>query len=82
MEFILESGLRARDMLVHNRSDWPDSVPVHHAILTAVEARDSVGAEQAVLELLDQSVMDAGQVRQGQPGPSQGEPGRGDEAAE
>lgn len=64
MEFILESGLRARDMLVHNRSEWPDSVPVHTAILTAIEATDSVGAEQAVLELLDQSVMDTGQAGQ------------------
>lgn len=59
MEFILESGLRARDTLVHNRSEWPDSVPVHNAILTAVEAGDAVAAEQAVLDLLDQSVMDA-----------------------
>lgn len=64
MEFILESGLRARDMLVHNRSEWPDSVPVHTAILTAIEATDSVGAEQAVLDLLDQSVMDTGQAGQ------------------
>ena len=63
LEFILESGLRARDTLVHNRSDWPDSVPVHNAILAAVEARDSSRAEQAVLDLLDQAVMDAGQAR-------------------
>jgi DNA-binding GntR family transcriptional regulator len=62
MDFILESGLRARDTLVHNRSDWPDSVPVHNAILTAVEAADTVAAEQAVLDLLDQSIMDAGQA--------------------
>jgi GntR family transcriptional regulator, galactonate operon transcriptional repressor len=62
MEFILESGLRARDMLVHNRSDWPDSVPAHNAILTAVEARDSAAAEQAVLELLDQAIVDIGQA--------------------
>ncbi|MBO0805831.1 MAG: FadR family transcriptional regulator [Nocardiopsaceae bacterium] len=58
MEFILESGLRARDMLVHDRSDWPDSVPVHRAILAAVEARDAAAAERAVLDLLDQSVAD------------------------
>jgi GntR family transcriptional regulator, galactonate operon transcriptional repressor len=61
MEFILESGLRARDVLVHNRSDWPDSVPVHTALVTAVEARDTIAAEQAVLDLLDQSIMDTGQ---------------------
>lgn len=62
MEFILESGLRARDTLVHNRSSWPDSVPVHSAILTAVEAGDSAAAEQAVLDLLDQAMLDTGQV--------------------
>ncbi|HSZ43033.1 MAG TPA: FadR/GntR family transcriptional regulator [Trebonia sp.] len=65
MEFILESGLRARDMLVHNRSDWPDSVPVHNAILRAVEASDTIAAEQAVLDLLDQSIMDTGQANTG-----------------
>jgi DNA-binding FadR family transcriptional regulator len=65
MEFILESGLRARNMLVHNRSDWPDSIPVHNAILAAVEARDSTRAEQAVLDLLDQAVIDTGQARPG-----------------
>jgi GntR family transcriptional regulator, galactonate operon transcriptional repressor len=58
MEFILESGLRARDMLVHNSSEWPDSIPVHSAILTAVEAGDSAAAERAVLELLDQALTD------------------------
>jgi DNA-binding FadR family transcriptional regulator len=62
MEFILESGLRARDMLVHNRSDWPDSVPVHSAILAAIEAGDSAAAEQAVLELLEQALTDIGQA--------------------
>jgi len=69
MEFILESGLRARDTLVHNRSDWPDSVPVHEAILAAVQAGDSTRAEQAVLDLLDQAVMDtrpAGPARRGE----------------
>jgi GntR family transcriptional regulator, galactonate operon transcriptional repressor len=61
MDFIIESGLRARDMLVHNRSEWPDSVPVHSAILTAVEAGDAAAAEDAVLDLLHQSVIDTSQ---------------------
>jgi DNA-binding FadR family transcriptional regulator len=81
MEFILESGLRARDMLVHNRSDWPDSVPVHTAIFTAVEAGDSIAAERAVLDLLDQSVMDTGQAGRGQTDRGQAAPER-DRAAE
>jgi GntR family transcriptional regulator, galactonate operon transcriptional repressor len=69
MEFIIEAGLRARDMIVHNRSDWPDSVPVHNAILTAVEAGDSAAAEQAVLVLLDQALTDTRQdaTRTGDP---------------
>lgn len=66
MEFILESGLRARDMLVHNRSGWPDSVPVHRAILFAVEAGDSAAAEHAVLDLLDQAIADTGQAHPGE----------------
>lgn len=65
MEFIFESGLRARDMLVHNKSEWPDSVPVHSAILEAVEAGDSAAAEHAVLELLDQALADIGQADAG-----------------
>jgi DNA-binding FadR family transcriptional regulator len=77
MEFILESGLRARDMLVHNRSHWPDSVPVHTAIFTAIEAGDSVAAEQAVLDLLDQSVLDTGQARHTAGGTGQAAPERG-----
>jgi GntR family transcriptional regulator, galactonate operon transcriptional repressor len=80
MEFILESGLRARDMLVHNRSGWPDSVPVHNAILTAVEAGDSGAAEQAVLDLLDQSIMDTGQAGPGRDGPDVARPERRGEA--
>jgi DNA-binding FadR family transcriptional regulator len=68
MDFIFESGLRARDVLVHNRSEWPDSVPVHNAILTAVEAGDDAASEQAVLNLLDQAVTDAGQAGAGQRG--------------
>lgn len=66
MEFVLESGLRARDMLVHNRSEWPDSVPVHSAILGAVEAGDSAAAEQAVLALLDQALTDTAEVSRGE----------------
>lgn len=66
MEFILESGLRARDMLVHGRSGWPDSVPVHDAIFRAIEASDSVAAGQAVLNLLDQAIIDTGQARDGE----------------
>jgi GntR family transcriptional regulator, galactonate operon transcriptional repressor len=58
MEFIIEAGLRARDMIVHNRSQWPDSVPVHSAICEAVEAGDAGAAEQAVLVLLDQALTD------------------------
>ena len=59
MEMVIEAGLRARDNLVHNRPDWPDSIPVHQGILAALEAGDSTAAEEAMLALLDQASTDA-----------------------
>jgi hypothetical protein len=38
MEIIIEAGLRARDLLVHHQPHWPDSVPVHDAIVAALKA--------------------------------------------
>jgi len=59
MEIIIEAGLRARDILVHHQPHWPDSIPVHDAILAALEAGDSTAAEEAMLALLDQASTDA-----------------------
>ena len=58
MEVVIEAGLRARDAVVHSGENWPDSVPVHRAILDAVEARDGAAAETAVQALLEQASVD------------------------
>jgi DNA-binding FadR family transcriptional regulator len=58
MEVVIEAGLRARDAVVHSGENWPDSVPVHRAILDAIEARDGAAAEAAVQALLEQASVD------------------------
>jgi GntR family transcriptional regulator, galactonate operon transcriptional repressor len=58
MEVVIEAGLRARDVIVHSGENWPDSVPVHRAILDAIEACDGAAAEAAVQELLAQASVD------------------------
>lgn len=59
MEMIIEAGLRTRDLLVHGRGTWADSVPAHLAVLDAVAAQDGPAAELAVNELLEQADRDA-----------------------
>jgi DNA-binding FadR family transcriptional regulator len=68
MEIIIEAGLRARDLLVHHQPHWPDSVPVHDAIVAALKAGDSAAAETAVLALLDQASTDVSRAGTGNPG--------------
>jgi GntR family galactonate operon transcriptional repressor len=58
MEVVIEAGLRARDAVVHGGEHWPDSVPVHRAILDAIEARDGAAAEKAMRKLLEQASVD------------------------
>jgi DNA-binding FadR family transcriptional regulator len=58
MEVVIEAGLRARDAVVHGGEHWPDSVPVHRAILEAIEAGDGAAAEQAMRKLLEQASVD------------------------
>jgi DNA-binding GntR family transcriptional regulator len=55
---VIEAGLRARDAVVHGGEHWPDSVPVHRAILEAIEAGDGAAAEQAMRKLLEQASVD------------------------
>ncbi|MBO0785234.1 MAG: FCD domain-containing protein, partial [Actinobacteria bacterium] len=62
MEMVIEAGLRARDMLVHNGPDLPDPIPVHQGVLVAIEAGDSAAAETAMLALLDRASRDADRV--------------------
>jgi len=65
MEVVIEAGLRARDQLVHSGEHWPDSVPVHQAIIDAVEAGDGARAAGAVEELLHQASRDMAPARTG-----------------
>lgn len=58
MVVVIEAGLRARDMVVHSGEHWPDSVPVHRAILDAIEAGDGATAARAVETLLEQASVD------------------------
>nr|WP_281386564.1 FCD domain-containing protein [Jiangella mangrovi] len=58
MEQVIATGLRARDLLVHGRGPWADSVPAHRAVLDAVAAGDADGAERAVRDLLTQADRD------------------------
>ena len=58
MEVVIEAGLRARDAVVHSGENWPDSVPVHRAILHAIEAGDGAAAETAMRRLLEQASVD------------------------
>ncbi len=67
MEVVIEAGLRARDLLVHAGEHWPDSVPVHRAILEAIEAGDGSAAAAAVDTLLEQASADAGRVESAKP---------------
>jgi GntR family transcriptional regulator, galactonate operon transcriptional repressor len=71
MVVVIEAGLRARDMVVHGGEHWPDSVPVHRAIIDAIEARDAAAATQAVEALLAQATTDAEVVAQRQAPASQ-----------
>jgi DNA-binding FadR family transcriptional regulator len=58
MEVVIEAGLRARDQIVHQGESWPNSLPVHQAILDAIEAGDPDAAGQAVQALLEQASVD------------------------
>lgn len=74
MEVVIEAGLRARDVIVHSGENWPDSVPVHRAILHAIEARDGGAAEAAVQDLLAQASVDVEGVA-AEHAPAPGRPG-------
>jgi GntR family transcriptional regulator, galactonate operon transcriptional repressor len=57
MEAIIETGMRARDLLVHEGS-CADAVPSHRKVVEAVAARDGDAAESATRELLEQADRD------------------------
>lgn len=63
MELVIETGLQARDLLVHGQGTWADSVPAHRAVFDAVAAGDADAAERAVHDLLEQADRDVRELR-------------------
>lgn len=57
-EVVLETGLAARDRLVHGALRDDDPTPAHAAVLAAVRARDPGAASAAVSALLAKSLLD------------------------
>lgn len=66
LELVIETGLLARDLLVHGQGSWAESVSAHRAVLDAVEARDPEGAQRAMLHLLSQSERDVTALTNGE----------------
>jgi GntR family transcriptional regulator, galactonate operon transcriptional repressor len=58
MEGVIEAGLWARNLLVHQRQDWPSSTPAHRRVFEAVRDEDKEGAAAAVESLLAQAARD------------------------
>lgn len=63
LETVIETGLRARDLLVHGGGTWAESVSAHRAVLEAVENSDPDEADAAMHRLLDQAARDAEKVK-------------------
>jgi DNA-binding FadR family transcriptional regulator len=58
MEVVLETGLTARDRLVHGAVRDDDPTPAHAAVLDAIRDRDPEAAGSAASALLAKSLMD------------------------
>lgn len=63
MEYIIEIGLRARDLLVHAEGHQDDFLPPHQAVLDAVRDSDADGAERAMRALLEQAAKDEQEIK-------------------
>ncbi|MFC4585852.1 FadR/GntR family transcriptional regulator [Sphaerisporangium corydalis] len=63
MEYIIEIGLRARDLLVHAEGHREDFLPPHQAVLEAVRAADADGAERAMRALLEKAAKDEQEIK-------------------
>jgi GntR family transcriptional regulator, galactonate operon transcriptional repressor len=58
MEVVIETGLAARDRLVHGAKPDDDPVPAHKAVLEAVRDKNPDAAEQAMRALLEKARAD------------------------
>jgi len=63
MEVVLETGLAARDRLVHGAVQDDDPTPAHAAVLDAVRDRDPEAAGAAASALLAKSLLDIDKAR-------------------
>jgi GntR family galactonate operon transcriptional repressor len=63
MEYIIEIGLRARDLLVHGEGHEDDFLPPHQAVFEAVRDADADGAERAMGALLEQAAKDEREIK-------------------
>ena len=59
---VIEVGLHLRDLVVAGTSDWGPAIPLHEAVLVAVEAGDPVAAEEAMRAVLQQGREDQQEV--------------------
>lgn len=81
LELVIETGLRARDLLVHSSSNFSDAVPVHRAVFEAVEAGDADAAASAMERLLQLAARDVEELEaeaDQEPEAVEGEPASGD----
>ncbi len=62
MEAVIETGLRARDVLVRDDPDCADPIPNHRKVVAAVRDRDPDRAEAAMRDLLAQAERDVRRV--------------------
>lgn len=67
MEAVIETGLRARDQLVHDDGDAADPIPLHGQLVTAVREQDQDAAEAAMRELLAQAERDVSRILSNRP---------------
>lgn len=69
MEVVIETGLAARDQLVHGANPDDDPVPAHRAVLDAIREQEPDRAEQAMRGLLEKARKDLELTRMGQETP-------------
>jgi GntR family galactonate operon transcriptional repressor len=68
MEAVIETGLRARDLLIHDDPGCADPIPMHRLVVTAVRDRDPDQAEARMRDLLAEAERDVRRVMRSRPG--------------
>jgi DNA-binding FadR family transcriptional regulator len=63
LQMVLESGLAARDRLVHDSGHGDDPEPSHRAVFEAIRSQDPQAAEDAMRTLLDKASSDQQRIQ-------------------